>query len=66
MDFVSSFEKDQKAIQKDLMLLAIYSGMAYSEIYNLCPEERNALSEALQYKAEQEEKAMKEASSKRR
>lgn len=66
MDFVSSFEKDQKAIQKDLMLLAIYSGMPYSEIYNLCPEERNALSEALQYKAEQEERAMKEASSKRR
>ncbi len=61
MQFVSSFEKDQKAIQKDLMLLAIYSGMPYSEIYNLCPEERSALSEALQYKAEQEERAMKES-----
>jgi len=59
--YVTGHETDAKAMQKDLMILAIISHMPYDAIVEMSVEERQALSEALKSKAEAEEKAYQSA-----
>lgn len=48
------------------MLLAIYSGMSFHDIHDMSSEERSSLADALKFRADQEEQAMKDAKAKSR
>jgi len=64
--FVTGFETDAKAMQKDLMILAIVSNMPYDSIIDMSVDERQALADALKAKSDAEKEAYENAKSKSR
>ena len=50
--FVTGFETDAKAMQKDLMILAIVSNMPYDSIIDMSVDERQALARSEEHTSE--------------